>query len=55
MREIAQRSESVEGEFSPGDNVATDEQVSEWIRREAWGHHACVPVAWVLKMMKVLS
>ena len=41
VREIAQRSESVEGEFSPGDNVATDEQVSEWIRREAWGHHAC--------------
>jgi choline dehydrogenase-like flavoprotein len=41
VREIAQRSESVEGEFSPGGEVGTDEQISEWIRREAWGHHAC--------------
>lgn len=41
VRRIAQRTKFVESEFYPGKEVATEEQVSEWIRREAWGHHAC--------------
>lgn len=28
-------------EVWPGPEVATDEQVASFVRREAWGHHAC--------------
>lgn len=27
-------------EVWPGDDVATDEAIAEWVRKETWGHHA---------------
>ena len=31
----------VKREVLPGDDLVTDEQLRDFVRREAWGHHAC--------------
>ncbi len=31
----------VDSEVHPGTPVASDDQIRNWIRSEAWGHHAC--------------
>ena len=31
----------VKAEVHPGDAFQGDEQIKDWIRRDAWGHHAC--------------
>src|SRR5256714_212599 len=44
VRDIAKRSWYVKNEFYPGfDQVPPDDEaaIKDWIRREAWGHHAC--------------
>jgi choline dehydrogenase len=42
VRNIAQRAGSaVVRESHPGEGVQTDEQLKQWIKRDAWGHHAC--------------
>jgi choline dehydrogenase len=35
MRHLVRR------EITPGDGVRTREQIREWVRDHAWGHHAC--------------
>ena len=41
VRAIAGRAEFVKQEFFPGKAVETDQQIKDWIRQQAWGHHAC--------------
>jgi choline dehydrogenase len=31
----------VKREIVPGDDLTTDEQLGDFVKREAWGHHAC--------------
>lgn len=33
--------DDVEGEIWPGPSVASDDQIAAFVRKEAWGHHAC--------------
>ena len=39
-RMMRRASEVVEKELVPGENVSTREQIREFVRNEAWGHHA---------------
>ncbi|MCI0540951.1 MAG: GMC family oxidoreductase N-terminal domain-containing protein [Verrucomicrobiales bacterium] len=42
VRQIGQRAGSaVLREAHPGTVVQTDDQLRQWIKRDAWGHHAC--------------
>ena len=42
VRRIAKKAKGVvECEIHPGDSARTDEQIRDWVMREAWGHHAC--------------
>ncbi len=42
VRDILQTARSVVSqEVHPGNNFTSESAVNEWIRRDAWGHHAC--------------
>jgi len=41
VRELSDRIKSLaREELLPGTKVGTDDEVREWIKKEAWGHHA---------------
>lgn len=42
VRRILGKAKSiVKTEVHPGENVSSESSINEWIRRDAWGHHAC--------------
>ena len=41
VRAINDRANCIDHEFYPGTEINEDEEIKSWIRREAWGHHAC--------------
>lgn len=42
VRNILEKASSVvQSEVHPGPHVSDDSAINEWIRRDAWGHHAC--------------
>ena len=40
VREISKHNSAIKGEVIPGEDVATDDQVREFVENNAWGHHA---------------
>lgn len=42
VRDLASRAgDAIEGELLPGKDVDTREEIEEFVKRGAWGHHAC--------------
>jgi choline dehydrogenase len=48
-RMMGRASEVIEQELVPGENVRTREQIREFVRNEAWGHHASCTCKMALK------
>ena len=40
VRRISKHNSAIEGEVLPGPNVSTDAQIAQFVKDNAWGHHA---------------